>query len=83
MASMKKNSFTFIVFILIGLLAASIISSLLEPVDGLSFLLRSSDISWHPKADLQFLKYDLFFQVKLNLISLLTVAGAIWIYRKL
>jgi hypothetical protein len=83
LVSMKKNSLTFIVFILIGLLAAGIITSLLEPVDGLSFLLRSSDISWHPKADLNFLQYDLFFQVKLNLISLLTIAAAIWIYRKL
>jgi hypothetical protein len=80
---MKKNTLTLILFILIGLLAASIISRLLEPVDGLAFLLKTSDISWQPRADLQFLKYDFSFQVKLNLISLLGIVGAVWIYRKL
>jgi hypothetical protein len=81
--AMKKNTLTLILFILLGLLAGSIISQLLEPVEGISFLTKSSDISWHPKADLQILKYDLYFQVKLNLISLIGLICAIWIYRKM
>jgi hypothetical protein len=80
---MKKNTLTLILFIVLGLLAGSIISQLLDPVKELAFLTRSADISWHPKADLQILKYDLYFQVKLNLISLLGLICAIWIYRKL
>lgn len=80
---MKKNTWTLILFILLGLLAGSLLSQALEPVHGAAFLTKSSEISWHPKADLQILKYDLYFQVKLNLISLLGLAGAIWIYRKL
>lgn len=80
---MKKNTFTLIVFILLGLLAGSIISQLLQSVEEIAFLTKSTSIDWHPKADLQILKYDLYFQVKLNLISLIGLVGAIWIYRKL
>ncbi|WP_438444329.1 DUF4321 domain-containing protein [Gorillibacterium sp. sgz5001074] len=80
---MKKNTFTLIVFILLGLLAGSIVSQLLSSVEEVSFLTKSTAIEWHPKADLQILKYDLYFQVKLNLISLIGLVCAIWIYRKL
>jgi hypothetical protein len=82
-SSMKKNTFSLIVFILLGLLAGSIVSQLLEPVQGISFLTKSAQIIWQPKADLQILKYDLYFQVKLNLISIIGLVCAIWIYRKL
>jgi hypothetical protein len=40
-------------------------------------------LEWHPKADLKILKYDLYFQVKLNLISIIGAIGAIWIYRRM
>jgi len=80
---MKKNTLTLILFIIIGLLAGSIVSQLLEPVPSLGFLTKSADVSWHPKADLQILKYDLYFQVKLNLISILGLVCALWIYRKM
>lgn len=80
---MKKNTLTLILFIILGLLAGSIISQLLSSVEEVAFLTKSTDIEWQPKADLQILKYDLYFQVKLNLISLLGLIGAIWIYRKL
>ncbi|MDF2926349.1 MAG: hypothetical protein K0R57_5263 [Paenibacillaceae bacterium] len=80
---MKKNTFTLIVFIVLGLLAGSIMSQLLADVEALSFLLRSSDISLNPAADLQAVSFDIEFEIRLNLISLLGVAGAIWVYRKL
>ena len=80
---MKKNTLTFILFLLLGLLAGSIIAQLLEPVKALSFLTKSAQLIWQPKADLQILKYDLYFQVKLNLIGILGLIFAIWIYRKL
>jgi hypothetical protein len=67
----------------LGLLAGTIIAELLAPVSSLAFLTKSAQMNWHPKADLQILKYDLDIQVKLNLISFLCAIGAIWIYRRM
>ncbi len=80
---MKKQPFLLIIFLLIGLLAGSLLSNLLTPYAAVSFLTKSTGISWHPKADLDFLKYDFNFQVKLTLLSLLGVVAAIWLYRKI
>lgn len=80
---LRKNNFILVIFLLIGLLAGSIIGDLLNNVEALSFLTKSSDITWEPRADLSFLKYDLYFQVKLNLISILGLVAAFWIYRKI
>lgn len=80
---MRKNAPTLILFILLGLLAATIITRLLAPVDALSGLIQTSGISWSPKADLGFINYNIHVELKLNVISLLGIACAIWIYRKL
>lgn len=80
---MKKNSLTLIIFLLIGFMAGAIATRVLEPVPALKFLTESAEISWHPKADLHMLQYDLAFQVRLNLISILGLVASIWIYRKL
>lgn len=80
---MKKNALTLILFLLLGLLAASIVTGLLEPVKGLSPILASKGVSWSPAADLGFLKYNIHFEVKLNLVSLVGIGVAIWLYRKL
>ncbi|MBD2860995.1 DUF4321 domain-containing protein [Paenibacillus oceani] len=80
---MKKNGFTLFLFLLLGLLAAAIVTQLLEPVSWLSFLTKSAPLRWEPKADLNVVQYDLFIQVKLNVISIIGIAAAIWIYRKL
>lgn len=80
---MKKNTFTFILLLIIGLVAGTLIGQLLAPVTVLSFLTRSVELSWEPKADLLVLKYDLHLQLKLSLISLVGLAAAFWLYRKL
>jgi hypothetical protein len=80
---MKKNNWTLAIFLLAGLLAGAIVGQLLSSVPALSFLTTSAQITWEPKADLVVLKYDLSFQVKLNLISILGLVAAIWAYRKL
>jgi hypothetical protein len=80
---MKKTNLTLIIFILLGLLIGSILAELLIPVSSLAFLTKSTLLEWHPKADLKVLKYDLYFQVKLNLISVIGAIGAIWIYRRM
>lgn len=80
---MKKNALTLIVFLLIGLFTGMILSQLLSPYRFFSFLTQSAQISWEPKADFGAIQYDLFFQVKLNIITILSVIAAIWIYRKM
>lgn len=80
---MKKNGLTLVIFLILGLLAASIVSSLLAPVDALAFLLKATPISWQPAADLNVIKYSFSIVIKLNIISFIGVGVAIWLYRKL
>lgn len=80
---MKKTNFTLFLFLLLGLLAGSIVAQLLAPVEWLSYLTKSAQITWEPKADLNIVKYDLYIQVKLNAISILGIVLAFWIYRRL
>lgn len=80
---MRKNNLTLVIFLLVGLLIGSILSELLTSVPGLSFLTKYAAISWEPAADLNIVKYDLYFQVKLNLISVLGLIVAFWFYRRL
>jgi len=79
---MKKNNLTLIVFLVVGLLTGSILAQLFADVPWLTFLTKSADIRWEPKADLQVVRYDLKFAVTLNLASILGLAAAFWIYRK-
>ncbi|MCR8644148.1 DUF4321 domain-containing protein [Paenibacillus sp. N1-5-1-14] len=80
---MKKNYFILFLFIVIGLVVGIIIGELLAPVKALSFLTKSVGFSWEPKADLNVIKYNIDFEVKLNLCAVIGLAGAIWLYRKL
>lgn len=80
---MKKNNLTLAVVLIAGLLLGSILSQLLEGVSQLAFLTKSAQIVWQPSADFDVVKYDIFLQVKLNLLNLIGLAAAIWIYRKL
>ncbi|MNQ78798.1 hypothetical protein D3C85_937200 [compost metagenome] len=80
---MKKNTFTLIIFLIIGLITGIIIGQLLAPVPALSFLTKSAQIVWEPKADLQVVKYQFYLLVKLNLCSIIGLVGAYLLYRKL
>jgi uncharacterized protein YneF (UPF0154 family) len=80
---MKKNNWTLVLFLLIGIVAGTIVGNLLSQVHGLSALTQSVPISWQPRADLQVVKYDLNLQVKLNIVSLLGLLGGFWLYKKM
>jgi len=80
---LKKNTFTLLLFLVIGLLIGTILSELLAPVRALAFLTKSAEIMWHPKADFQVIRYDFYIMVKLNLISIFGLIAAFWFYRKL
>lgn len=80
---MKKNNWTLVIVLLAGLLLGSVLAELLSGAAALSFLTKSAEIRWEPKADLQVLQYDLKFTVKLNLASIIGMALAVWLYRKM
>ncbi|WNR45840.1 DUF4321 domain-containing protein [Paenibacillus roseipurpureus] len=80
---MKKNTFTLIIFLIIGLITGIIIGQLLAPVPALSFLTKSVPITWDPRADLQVVKYEFHLLVKLNLCSILGLVGGFLLYRKI
>ena len=80
---MKKNALTLVVFLVAGLLLGSILGDLLSGVNGLAFLTKTSQITWKPAADLNVIRYDVTLEVKLNLISIIGLVAAFWLYRKL
>lgn len=80
---MKKTNFTLTLFLIIGLMTGLILTELLAPVKGISFLTNAAEIYWHPKADFHVLKYDINLTIRLNLLCIATLIGAFLIYRKL
>lgn len=75
-----KNTWVLILLLVFGLLIGSLIGELLGR--WIPFLNVSKSIVWKPSADLDVIKYDFFFQVKLNLASALGLIIAFWIYRR-
>lgn len=80
---MKKNVGMLLLFLLLGWLVGAWIAIALEPVQSLSFLTASKVIKWSPQADLNIISYDFTIQMKLCLLSLLTMIISVWLYRKL
>ncbi|WP_281889062.1 DUF4321 domain-containing protein [Paenibacillus sp. YYML68] len=80
---MKKNTITLVFMLLIGLVAGTLIGQLLASYSALSFLTKTVELTWQPKADLLVLKYDLDLLIRLNLISLAGLAAGFWLFRKL
>ncbi|ARF67428.1 DUF4321 domain-containing protein [Paenibacillus larvae] len=80
---MKKNTFTLVLVLIIGLITGIIVGEWLESINGPTFLTRSVDITWQPKGDFQVIQYDILLRIKLNLCSILGLVGSFLIYRKL
>ncbi|MBW7454825.1 DUF4321 domain-containing protein [Paenibacillus sepulcri] len=80
---MKKNGWILLLFILIGLLAGTLVARWLTPVSGLSFLTKTSEVKWSPAADLLVLSYDFTIRLKVSLLSIIGLVAAVWLYRKM
>ena len=78
---MGKEALTLVFLLICGMLFGSIMGEILSP--WIPFLTKSKMISWSPAADLEIVKYDLNFQLKLNLASIGGLALAFWIHRRL
>jgi len=76
-----KETSVFIVLLVIGLLFGSLIGDIFA--NWVPILAKSQQITWHPQADFNILKYDFLVKVKLNLASVIGLAMAFWVYRKI
>lgn len=80
---MKKNGWILLLFILLGMLAGTLVSRWLKDAQALKFLTRSLEVRWSPSADLAVFKFDLNFDANLSLFSIIGAVLAIWAYRKM
>ncbi|WP_159881152.1 DUF4321 domain-containing protein [Paenibacillus puerhi] len=80
---MKKNTITLLLLLLIGLVAGTLVGQFLSSYSALSFLTKSVELSWQPKADLLVIRYDLDFHIRLNLISIAGLAAGFWVFRRI
>jgi len=79
---MKKSKWTLILFVILGLLGGSLVAYWLDAVPGLSFLTHSISSTWSPAFDLHVISFNLSLQININLLSILGMIIAIWLYRK-
>ena len=76
-----KNSLVLGIVLILGLIFGSILGKILGLY--IPFLDVGEEISWQPKGDFVFIKYDLLLQVKLNLSGMLGLVLAYWLYKKI
>jgi hypothetical protein len=76
-----KDTILLILVLLVGLIFGSIMGKIFG--QWVPFLGVGEEITWQPKGDFAIIKYDFFVQVKLNLSSILGLALAYWLYRKI
>lgn len=79
---MRKNGWLLALFVLIGLIGGSLLSDLLAPVAWLSWLTSTISLSWEPRADLNFITYDIQFGFYFSLMTFIGFVLAIWVYKK-
>lgn len=79
---MKKNKFTLFLFIMLGLLAGTLLAQSLESIAALNVLTQAMDASFHPAANLLVFSFDLKLKSELSLLSIIGAVIAIWLYRK-
>ena len=80
---MKKNRWSLVIFIILGLLAGALVSYWLDAVPGLSFLTNAITAVWNPAIDLHVISFSLDLTIDISLLSIIGVVIAIWMYRKL
>lgn len=80
---MKKNNWTLLLFLLLGVLAGAIFTMLLASVESFDFFTNYVELNWEPKANLQVIQYDIQMKIQFNLLSLIGIIGAYFLYRRL
>ncbi|WP_040950138.1 DUF4321 domain-containing protein [Gorillibacterium massiliense] len=80
---MKKSGLMFAVFLILGIITGAVLTAVLDPVQGISFLTRSAVINWKPSADLNVLTFNINITIRMNLLSVACMITSIWLYRKM
>ncbi|MEK0314403.1 DUF4321 domain-containing protein [Cohnella sp. 56] len=80
---MKKNGWILLLFVFLGMIAGALAANWLKSVPGMDFLTRTVKVHWSPSADLLVLTYNINIALNVSLLSIVGIALAIWIYRKM
>ena len=80
---MRKNGWVLVLFVVLGLVAGTLVSHWLGQVPGLSFLTRPLEVSWSPAFDIVAVSFSMTLQISLTLLSIAGAFMAIWLYRKM
>lgn len=79
---MKKSKWVLILYVLLGLLAGSLVGYWLDAVPGLSFLTKAIVLDWSPSFDLHIISFNMDIGIKISLISIIGACIALWLYKK-
>jgi hypothetical protein len=79
----KKNNLTLVIFLLVGLLAGTIVGDLLSSFEFLQTIFQNYNLSWNPSANLIFIDFNLAVTFHVNLLSFIGLACGFWMHRKL
>ncbi|OEH84230.1 hypothetical protein BHU72_12565 [Desulfuribacillus stibiiarsenatis] len=82
MARAQQSKLVLVIVLVIGLLLGSIIGDILGKL-GVPYISESKEVRWHPAGDFLILIWDVDLAVRVNLASVLGLALAFWIFRKL
>ena len=80
---MRKSKRNLVLAGFLGLLAGSILLHVLDGFQGLAWLTKSISMAWSPAADLDVIRYQFDIHVKVSMLHLIGVLGALWVYKKL
>jgi hypothetical protein len=79
----KKNNLTLVIFLLVGLMAGTIIGDLLSTSEFLQTIFQNYNLSWNPSADFIFIDFKFAVNLNMNVLSFVGLACAFWLHRKL
>ena len=79
---MKKSKWVLLLYVVLGLLAGSLVSYWLDAVPGLSFLTKAISLDWNPSFDLHIISFSLNLGVSISLMSIIGACIALWLYKK-
>lgn len=79
---MRKSKRNLVLTGFLGLLAGSILLHMLDGISSLALLTKSVTMAWSPAADLDVLRYQFDIHIKLSVLHVIGVLGALWVYKK-
>lgn len=77
-----KNTLLLCFFLLAGVIAGGLLAQLCAGVPGLSWLAYSKALRFAPQLDLSVLRLNLDFVLELNAAQVITLALAVFLYRR-